>query len=407
MTTNQGKTRFNPNIYNSGKVCLSILGTWPGERGEQWSSAQTIESVLLSIQSLMSSNPYQNEPGFDNVEKDEPRAQAYVAKIRHETIRISVVQRLEQLMGIENGKVPSIYQKIRTEADSLLQKSGKNSSHKESALNDDPGTPDTDDSFHEFDSDDPDDAYSELEDQGDWDPFADLMKNRFLWYYDTYCRTMESAVSEQPDGNKFEDAEFEFRDNGMAGQFSYKSLIKRVEKLNSALEEERLSWKKEGAAQATARTQLATQLAFHFQQLSAKKRHTSQIDLKLPDPNNPFVWNIAILGKPMTNLEGGIFNLVLSIPPQFPQQQPRVKFDTPIFHHRVSSRGYLCYFPEKPEEISSHLEAILCSIEDENPTFDPRAAVNPGAFALRWGGAEEKKFYSRKLRRSAQESCEA
>jgi ubiquitin-conjugating enzyme E2 Z len=30
ITTNGGRTRFNPNIYAEGKVCLSILGTWRG-----------------------------------------------------------------------------------------------------------------------------------------------------------------------------------------------------------------------------------------------------------------------------------------------------------------------------------------------------------------------------------------
>ena len=29
--------RFNPNLYKDGKVCLSLLGTWPGAQGEQWS----------------------------------------------------------------------------------------------------------------------------------------------------------------------------------------------------------------------------------------------------------------------------------------------------------------------------------------------------------------------------------
>ena len=29
-TTGGGTVRFNPNLYNSGKVCLSLLGTWPG-----------------------------------------------------------------------------------------------------------------------------------------------------------------------------------------------------------------------------------------------------------------------------------------------------------------------------------------------------------------------------------------
>lgn len=29
-TTGGGSVRFNPNLYNCGKVCLSLLGTWAG-----------------------------------------------------------------------------------------------------------------------------------------------------------------------------------------------------------------------------------------------------------------------------------------------------------------------------------------------------------------------------------------
>lgn len=28
--------RFNPNLYNCGKVCLSLLGTWSGGENEKW-----------------------------------------------------------------------------------------------------------------------------------------------------------------------------------------------------------------------------------------------------------------------------------------------------------------------------------------------------------------------------------
>ncbi|KAK3912724.1 Ubiquitin-conjugating enzyme E2 Z [Frankliniella fusca] len=64
MTTGGGTVRFNPNLYCCGKVCLSILGTWPGP---SWSPAQTFTSVLLSIQSLLNSFPYHNEPGHEKV----------------------------------------------------------------------------------------------------------------------------------------------------------------------------------------------------------------------------------------------------------------------------------------------------------------------------------------------------
>jgi ubiquitin-protein ligase len=36
QTTGQGQVRFNPNLYNCGKVCLSLLGTWQGAAGETW-----------------------------------------------------------------------------------------------------------------------------------------------------------------------------------------------------------------------------------------------------------------------------------------------------------------------------------------------------------------------------------
>jgi len=36
QTTGAGKTRFNPNLYSCGKVCLSLLGTWRGNASENW-----------------------------------------------------------------------------------------------------------------------------------------------------------------------------------------------------------------------------------------------------------------------------------------------------------------------------------------------------------------------------------
>ncbi|KAL3231809.1 hypothetical protein MRX96_023241 [Rhipicephalus microplus] len=62
MTTGYGGVRFNPNLYECGMVCLSILGTWTGPA---WSPAQSIASVLISIQSLLSENPYHNEPDYE------------------------------------------------------------------------------------------------------------------------------------------------------------------------------------------------------------------------------------------------------------------------------------------------------------------------------------------------------
>ena len=62
-TLTQGNgTRLHPNLYISGKVCLSILGTWGRST---WSCADTVRSVLLSLQSILDSDPLRNEPGYD------------------------------------------------------------------------------------------------------------------------------------------------------------------------------------------------------------------------------------------------------------------------------------------------------------------------------------------------------
>lgn len=60
--TRVGHTRFHPNLYANSKVCLSILGTWSGP---SWTSAQTLSSVLLTIQSLLTKDPLTNEPGYE------------------------------------------------------------------------------------------------------------------------------------------------------------------------------------------------------------------------------------------------------------------------------------------------------------------------------------------------------
>jgi ubiquitin-conjugating enzyme E2 Z len=65
--TNGDGIRFNPNLYKCGKVCISLLNTW---RGDQWTSCQTISSVLLTLCTLLCKDPLLNEPGINNAHKD-------------------------------------------------------------------------------------------------------------------------------------------------------------------------------------------------------------------------------------------------------------------------------------------------------------------------------------------------
>lgn len=65
--SNHGSQRFNPNLYNCGKVCLSLLGTWQGEKGESWNSlTSSIFQIIVSIQSqILIEEPYFNEPSYE------------------------------------------------------------------------------------------------------------------------------------------------------------------------------------------------------------------------------------------------------------------------------------------------------------------------------------------------------
>ncbi|KAK3010240.1 hypothetical protein RJ639_010812 [Escallonia herrerae] len=62
-----GGLRINPNLYESGKVCLSLLNTWTGTGSEVWDpESSTILQVLLSLQALvLNEKPYFNEAGYD------------------------------------------------------------------------------------------------------------------------------------------------------------------------------------------------------------------------------------------------------------------------------------------------------------------------------------------------------
>ena len=83
--------RFNPNLYEGGKVCLSIIGTW---QGPKWSSIQTLRSLLLSIQSLMNENPINNEPGYENIKPNEKKAIEYNEYIKFNKYSFAIYEML-------------------------------------------------------------------------------------------------------------------------------------------------------------------------------------------------------------------------------------------------------------------------------------------------------------------------
>lgn len=101
-----GKGRVHPNLYAEGKVCLSILGTWPGE---PWAQAMSVETVLITIRSLLDNQPFTHEPN----QRDDPNYNDWVQYATWQLLLLDYLQR-------EQGPV------LRAFLDHYLAKHGPN-----------------------------------------------------------------------------------------------------------------------------------------------------------------------------------------------------------------------------------------------------------------------------------------
>lgn len=94
-----------------------------------------------------------------------------------------------------------------------------------------------------------------------------------------------------------------------------------------------------------------------------------------PVNDNLFEWEAVILGPIGTPYEGGVFNLNISIPSNYPFKPPNVIFKTKIYHPNINSSGSICLDILKTQwspalTISKILLSICSLLADPNPN-DP------------------------------------
>ena len=87
-------------MYNSGKVCLSLLGTWGGQEGEKWNTkTSTFLQVMVSIQSLiLIEEPYFNEPGWErqmNTDLGKSKSREYSESKQPHTINLAMINMIK------------------------------------------------------------------------------------------------------------------------------------------------------------------------------------------------------------------------------------------------------------------------------------------------------------------------
>jgi len=94
-----------------------------------------------------------------------------------------------------------------------------------------------------------------------------------------------------------------------------------------------------------------------------------------PTGDNLFEWEAVILGPTDTPYEGGVFNLTISIPSNYPFKPPIVIFKTKIYHPNINSAGHICLDILKTQwspalTISKILLSVCSLLSDPNPN-DP------------------------------------
>lgn len=105
--TNGNDIRFNPNLYKCGKVCVSLLNTW---RGDQWTSCQSISTVLLTLCTLLCKDPLLNEPG---VNKGHPDMKNYNEIIEYSNVSIAVCDIVRKKKGVYLPFFDNFYQYVK------------------------------------------------------------------------------------------------------------------------------------------------------------------------------------------------------------------------------------------------------------------------------------------------------
>ncbi|GAB0092462.1 (E3-independent) E2 ubiquitin-conjugating enzyme [Sergentomyia squamirostris] len=89
--------RLNPNLYEDGKVCVSLLGTWSGRGSETWGPDSTLLQVIVSIQGLiLVSEPYYNEAGYEKQKGTQQGMEN--SRMYNEMAVIKLVQSMTKLM---------------------------------------------------------------------------------------------------------------------------------------------------------------------------------------------------------------------------------------------------------------------------------------------------------------------
>ena len=96
--------------------------------------------------------------------------------------------------------------------------------------------------------------------------------------------------------------------------------------------------------------------------------------------NDPFHWNITMIGPKNTPYERGIFNIIADFPENYPDKGPIMRFTNPMYHCNINDQGYICISTLSKWKANSNMREVLPIIfalffmQNPDSAFDFRKA---------------------------------
>ena len=128
-------------------------------------------------------------------------------------------------------------------------------------------------------------------------------------------------------------------------------------------------------------------------------KEQNKLFLLLKDDDDPFVWEIMIMGPPETPYDGGFFRSEMIFPADYPNLPPKLKFVSEFYHPNVYPDGTVCisilhppgedafgYEAANERWLPIHtVESILVSVLSmiSSPNIESPANIDAGVRAMR------------------------